>query len=434
VALFAALISVIAVIVAGLAPSLLNSRVHLSVAMKEGGRSSTKSGKHGRLRTIFVASEVALALVLVIASLLTVRSFYRMLHADPGFNGQNLLTARIALPEPRYSGATGQRFFAELMDRVRALPGVQSVAATAFVPLGEGGQTGDFQVEGRPRRTEGPFAEEHFVAGDFFRTLQIPLLRGRFFTDADREGTQKVVVINDYMANQVWPGEDPIGKRIQIRSARNDWSVVVGVVGEVKANGVNVPSATQIYLPSLQHQTSDMFLLVRAANDPGGLIPAVKNAVFSLDSQQPVANIALMEELRWRSMSASRSSTSLLGIFASVALLLAAMGIYAVMAYSVGQRVNEIGIRMALGAQNLDIQRLIMRMCLPICGWGLGIGLLGAAFVTRLLQNLLFGVTPTDIVTFTLSTILLGGAVVLASYVPARRATKVDPMVALRYE
>jgi len=254
------------------------------------------------------------------------------------------------------------------------------------------------------------------------------------FTDADRPETQKVIVINDYTARQLWPGEDALGKRLQVLSRNGDWSVVVGVVGDIKADAITSPHAMQIYLPVSQHPVSDMFLLVRTANDAGSLIPAVKNAVFDLDSQQPVANIALMEELRWRSISASRSSTTLLGIFAGVALLLAGMGIYAVMAYSVGQRVHEIGIRMALGAQNFDIQRMVMRMCLPICLWGLGIGLLGAAFATRLLQNLLFGIAPTDVITFTMSAVVIGGAVVLASYVPARRATKVDPMVALRYE
>jgi len=435
VAAFAASISLGAVILFGLAPALLTSRIHLHTVMKEGGRQTTGSAGHGRLRTAFVASEMALALMLVIASALTLRSFYRMLHADPGFKSDGLLTARIALPETRYSPAAGQRFFTELLSRIENLPGVQSAAATAFVPLGEGGQTGDFRVEGRPpQNSDGPFAEEHFVTPGYFRTLQIPLLRGRYFDESNKEGTQKVILINSYMARTIWPGQDAIGKRIQVLSAANDWSVVIGVVADIKTDALNTPPSMQIYLSTLQRPITDMFLVVRSPTDAAALVPAVKRAVFELDNQQPVANIALMDQLLSQSLSLSRSSSLLLGIFAGVAMLLATIGIYAVMAYSVGQRVHEIGIRMALGARAPDIQRLIMRMCLQICLWGLGIGLVAALLTTRLLHSLLFGVGPTDAPTFILSTFLLGGAAALASYLPARRATRVDPMVVLRYE
>ncbi len=435
VAIFATLISVLAVVVFGLAPALLTSRTHLNVVMKEGGRGATEGAGHGRLRTAFVAAEIALALVLVIASVLTLRSFYRMLHTDPGFNREGLLTARIALPESRYSAAAGQRFFTELLSRINALPGVESAAATAFVPLGEGGQTGDFRVEGRPAPTsQGPFAEEHFITAGYFKTMQIPLLRGRYFSETDKEDAPKVAVINNYMARQLWPGQDAVGKRIGVLGAPNDWSVIVGVVADTKTDAVNTPPSIQIYLSTLQHPVTDMFLVVRASRDASSLIPAVKGAVFSLDNQQPVANIALMDQLLSRSLSSSRSSSLLLGIFAGVAILLAAMGIYAVMAYSVGQRVHEIGVRMALGASAEDIQRMVMKTCATICGWGLGVGLVVALLSTRLLQSLLFGVGATDATTFILSTFLLGGAAALASYIPTRRAAKVDPMVALRYE
>jgi predicted permease len=435
VAIFAASISLLAVLVFGLAPALLTSRIHLNDVMKEGGRSTTAGAGHSRLRTVFVASEMALALVLIIGSVLTLRSFYHMLHTDPGFKSDGLLTARIALPESRYSPAAGQRFFTELLSQISNLPGVQSAAATAFVPLGEGGQTGDFQVEGRPSpNSQGPFAEEHFITPGYFHTLQVPLLRGRNFSETDKEGTPKAVVINNYMARQIWPGQDPVGKRIQVLSAKDDWSVVIGVVADIKTDALNTPPSMQIYLSTLQRPITDMFLVVRSSTDAASLIPAVKRAVMSLDSQQPVANIALMDQLLSRSLSPSRSSTLLLGIFAGVAMLLAAMGIYAVMAYSVGQRVHEIGIRMALGARGLDIQRMIFKMCARICIWGLGIGLLTAFAVTRVLNTLLFGIGPNDLATFALSTMLLVGAAALASYLPARRASRVDPMVALRYE
>ncbi len=435
VAVFATLISVLATVVFGLAPALLTSRTHLNIVMKEGGRNTTDAGGHGRLRTAFVTSEIALALVLVIASMLTLRSFYRMLHTDPGFNRKGLLTARIALPETRYSQAAGQRFFAVLLSQISNLPGVQSAAATAFVPLGEGGQTGDFEVEGRPAsKSQELFAEEHFVTTRYFQTMQIPLLRGRYFSETDKEDTPKAVVINNYMARQLWPGQDAIGKRIQVLSAPNDWSVIVGVVADIKTDALNTPPAMQIYMSTLQRPITDMFLVVRASTDASSLIPAIKGAVFSLDNQQPVANIALMDQLLSRSLSPARSSSTVLAIFAGVAILLAATGIYAVMAYSVGQRVHEIGIRMALGAGGAEIQRMVMKACARICGWGLGIGLLAALLSTRLLQSLLFGIGASDTATFILSTLLLGGAAALASYIPARRAAKVDPMVALRYE
>jgi predicted permease len=436
VALFAASISVLAVVVFGLAPALLTSRTHLDIVMKESGRSSTGAAGQGRLRTAFVASEIALALVLVIGSVLTLRSFYRMLHTDPGFNKEGLLTARIALPDSKYSPAAAKRFFTALLSEIENVPGVQSAGATAFVPLGEGGQTGDFQVEGRPNATtgQGPFAEEHFVTPSFFRTMQVPLLRGRAFSDTDKEDTPKVVMINNFMARELWPGQDPVGRRIQVLGPAGDWSVIIGVVGDVKTDALNTPPSMQIYLSTSQRPITDMYLVVRSSSDASAVIPAVKSAVFKLDNQQPVANIAVMDQLLSKSVSPARSSSLLLGIFAGVAILLAAMGIYAVMAYSVGQRVHEIGIRMALGAGGADIQRMVMRMCGVICAWGLGVGLAAALMCTRLLRTLLFGVGATDAVTFVLSTVLLGTAAVLASYIPARRAARVDPMVALRYE
>ena len=436
VALFAAAISVLAVLVFGLAPALLTSQSHLETVMKESSRGSTEGAGHGRLRTVFVASEIALALVLVIGSVLTLRSFYRMLHTDPGFNKEGLLTARIALPESRYTPAAAKRFFTALLSQITNLPGVQSAGATAFVPLGEGGQTGDFQVEGRPTAAggQGPFAEEHFVTPSYFQTMQIPLLRGRAFSETDKEDTPKVIMINNYMARELWPGQDPVGKRIQVLGPAGDWSSIIGVVADVKTDALNAPPSMQIYLSTTQRPITDMYLVIRASTDASALIPAVKSAVFNLDNQQPVANIAVMDQLLSKSVSPARSSSLLLGIFAGVAIFLAAMGIYAVMAYSVGQRVHEIGIRMALGAGGADIQRMVMRTCAVICAWGLGVGLIAALLSTRLLRTLLFGVGTTDAVTFILSTALLGIAAVLASYLPARRAARVDPMVALRYE
>jgi putative ABC transport system permease protein len=435
VAAFAASISVAAVMLFGLAPALLVSRTNLNLAMKEGSQRTTDSSGHGRLRAVFVVSEVALALVLMIGSLLTLRSFNRLLHIDPGFNPEKLLTARVALPESRYPEAAGQRFFQELLSRVRNLPGVQSASASAYVPLGEGGQTGDFQVEGRQwPENQGPFAEEHFVTTGYFQTLQIPLLRGRYFEETDRAGAPKVVMVNDYMARQLWPGQEALGKRIRVLGNPNDWSEVIGVVADVKADGLNTPPVMQIYLPTPQHPISDMFLVVRASSDPNALVPAIKRAVLEMDSQQPVSNIALMDQLVSQSLSGTRSPTFLLGIFAGLATLLAGVGIYAVMAYTVGQRVHEIGIRMALGAGDWDIHKMVLGTAVRMGAWGLGIGLLAALAVTRFLHSLLFGIAATDVLTFVGSAALMAAAALFASYLPARRATRVHPMIALRYE
>ena len=435
VATFAALISALAVIVFGVAPALFASRIDLQTVMKEGGRGGSDAAGHGRMRTVFVAGEMALALVLVIGSILTLRSFYHLLHTDPGFNTRGLLTANIALPDTRYSPASAQRFFTELLSRINRLPGVQSAAATAFVPLGGSGQTGDFRVEGHPARAgEDRFAEYHFVTPDYFQTLEIPLLRGRYFTESDKADAPKVIAVNSYMARQLWPGQDSIGKRIEVLGEPNDWSVVIGVVADVKTGGLNTAPSMQIYMSTLQHPITDMFVVVRSSTEAASLIPVIKRAVFELDNQQPVANIALMDQLLSRSWSSWRSATLLLGVFSTISMVMAAMGIYAVVAYYVSQRVQEIGIRMALGAQAGDIQRMVMKMCTRICGWGLSMGLLGALLTTHLLHSFLFGIGSTDPATFVLSILFLSVAAVLASYLPARRAAKIDPIVALRNE
>ena len=435
VAAFAAAISLAAVVLFGLAPALLASSTNLGLAMKEGSTRSTGSRGHGRLRSIFVAGEITLALVLVISSVLTLRSFNRLLHTDLGFNPENLLTARIGLPDARYSPEAGQRFFKELLSRMASVHGVQSVATTAYVPLGDGGQTGDFRVEGRPSQGgQGPFAENHFVSTGYFQTLQIPLLHGRLFTETDREGTPKVVVVNNYLARQLWPGQDAVGKRLGVLGAPNDWSEVIGVVADVKAQGVTTPPQMQIYVPAQQHPVTDMYVVIRGASDAGDLLPVLKSTVFEMDSQQPVSNVAFMDQLLSRSLSGSRGSTLLLGVFAALAMLLAGIGIYAVMAYSVSQRAREIGIRIALGASLWDIHGMVIGMCIRVCAWGLGAGVLIALAVTRFLRSLLFGISATDATTFAASVLLLTGAAVVASYIPARRAAKVDPAVALRYE
>ena len=434
IAAFATAVTVVTVLLFGLAPALFASRPDINLVLKESIHRATDSRSHRRLRSMFVISEIALALVLVIAAMLTLRSFDRLLHTDPGFSSQSLLTARIALPATRYSNAAAVRFFQDLLSRMRVLPGVQSVSASASVPLSGGGQTGDFRVEGRQFAAgQEPFAEEQFVTPEYFQTMQIRLVKGRYFTDADREGSQKVVIINETMAKHLWPGQDPVGKRIGILGGMDEWNPVVGVVADVKSNGLNEAAPLQAYLSYAQYPGRDMFVEVRSST-PAAAIPSLKRLVLEMDWQQPVSNVALMDQLLSRSVSGQRASTFLLTVFAGLAILLALIGIYGVMAYTVSQRTHEIGVRMALGAGERDIRNTVLAMAVRMSLWGIGAGILAALALTRFLRGLLFGIGTNDPSIFLASALLLAGAALLASYIPARQAVKVEPLRALRYE
>jgi putative ABC transport system permease protein len=385
-----------------------------------------------------VVAEIALALVLLAGSGLLIRSFSRLMAVDPGFQSKGILTARVELPSSKYKeDAKISEFYAQLLERVRQLPGVRSASADAYLPF-----TGDIagtgvEVEGRPplSAAEQPEVDVAVVEPHFFETLGIPLLSGRSFTDREAREVTHTVVISQSMAKKLWPNEDPVGKRVTIHMKDVDVpSQVIGVVGDVKHAGLDAGVAATAYWPHPELAYNFMTLVIRTDGDPPALVPAVRQAVWSLDKDQPVADIRSMEDLLWVSLAKARFSTVVLGMFAGMALLLAITGIYGVVSYSVAERTREIGIRVALGAQRSDVLRMVLRQGLILATFGVGIGVAAALVATRLMTSLLFGTSASDPATFATVAGLLIAVALSACCVPASRAMRVDPMVALRYE
>jgi putative ABC transport system permease protein len=424
----------------GLAPALQMTKVDLQRSLKEGGRGST-AGRH-RLRQGLVVAEVALALMLLIGAGLAMQSFQRLVRVDPGLDPRGVLTVRLTLPESRYPDeARRAQFLERALERLRALPGVDAAGMVIPLPFSGEGWQSNYLIEGRPRpkKADEPTLDEFTVGPGYFRAMRVPLLRGRDFTPSDDARAPRVAIINQAMAERFWPGEDPIGRRIE-RGASDDpakanYLTIVGVAGDVRQYGLNLPAKAQVYRPHAQRPLSVMHLLARsAAGDPLNLAPMLRREIATLDPDQPIYRVETMDRLLGRMVASSRLSMTLLLAFAATALLLASIGIYGVMAYTVTQRTHEIGIRMALGARRGDVLRLVVRQGMRLAVIGVLIGLAGAAALTRVMGSLLFGVSPTDPLTFAGVALLLSAVAALASYVPARRAARVDPMAALRCE
>jgi putative ABC transport system permease protein len=429
----------------GLFPALQTSRFGLNEALKKGNRTSS-TGSGGRLRRTLVTAEVALALMLLVGAGLTVRSFHRLTSVEPGFDPQNVLTFRMRLPDGKYKEASQTfAFCREAMLRVSALPGVEAVAVATGFPLGRVWDSG-YRVEGQPEPLPGlgPSSHRQDISEDYHKVLEIPLLAGRLFNAQDTENTPLVVIVDHEFVTRNFPdlpAREVLGKRLRFGGDNDGWREIVGVVGHVKQTGLDEEGRAQIYRPWTQitakwkadfTRANDM--IVKTSVDPLSLVGAIKREIRLIDKDQPIAQVQTLDDKLSESIAPQEFTLLLLGIFALIALSLASAGIFGVMSYTVTQRTHEIGVRMALGAQRVDVLKLVVREGMGLVLIGMVLGLAGAFATTRLMAGLLFGVTAKDPITFAVVTVVLPIVALIACYIPARRATKVDPLVALRYE
>ena len=447
-------ISFLTGIVFGLIPAIQAGEVDVHETLKESGR-----GTSGRqwLRSSLVVVEVATTLVLLIGAGLLIRSFYLLQKVNPGFSHEHLTSFSISLPQKKYATVeTRASFYNRLLENIRALPGVESTAAASGLPLGNNGWQTSFVIDGRPAppRDQTPLMEACLVTPDYFKAMNIPVLRGRVFNDRDdrshlagrdlsklteveRDGAGiNSVVIDEEFAKRYWPNEDPVGKRIRMGAdPKAPVAEVLGVVGRVKMESLNQNSdRVQGYFAFNQIPQGGMTVIIKGASDPNQLISSVRGAVREIDPDQPIYSPRTMDDIRAESVAPERLNLTLLSLFAGIALVLAIVGIYGVMSYSVTQRTHEIGIRMAIGARPLDVFKMILSHGMKLALIGVGVGLVGAFLLTRLMATMLFGVQPTDATTYGAISILLIGVALLACYLPGRRATKVEPTISLRYE
>ncbi|HEV2379671.1 MAG TPA: ABC transporter permease [Terriglobia bacterium] len=440
---FTLLVAVLAGLIFGLAPAFQASRGNLSEALKEGSQAAAGGFERLRLRNLLVIAEIALAFVLLICAGLMLKSFARLRAVNPGFDPHNLLTALIQLSDIRYPDpARRQDFFKQVLARAQTIPDVQSAAGIDAPPWSEMVGSWTFNIEGRPLvpTAECPIAEPHVVSPNFFRTAGIPLLKGRIFEPTDDAQHPGVILINETLARRFFPNENPIGKRINMIDAPAPpaWLTIIGVVGDVRYDSLDAAAGLDIYASYLQPYpqlaSSHMTLMLRLASNPASVVPGVRRAVESVDKDQPITAVKTMDDYRDASVSRQRLAMVMLGVFAGLALILAVLGTYGVISYSVGQRTREIGVRMALGAQPGDVLKLILLQGALLALVGSAIGLIAAFGLTRLMSSLLYGVGSSDPATFTIVLVLLTVAALAATYWPARAATRMAPTAALRHE
>jgi putative ABC transport system permease protein len=429
--------SVVTGVVFGLAPALQSSKVDLNESLKEGGRGTTDGRARSRVRSLLIVSEVALSLVLLVGAGLLIKSFVKLRNTSPGFDPRGVLTADVSLPSVRYPKYEEQaRFFQQAVEGASHLPGVESVGAIFPLPYSENGINTTFTIEGRPEPSPGdqPLAGGRIITPDYIRAMGIPLVKGRTFTEGDTDKAPKVILINETLARKYFPGEDPIGKRLHLGLSSINGEIV-GVVGDVRDRHLDKEASPEYYVPYQQVTIGDMSFVVRAkSGDPSALAQPLRSVVQGLDKDLPLYQVRTMESRVAESVARQRFSMTLLVAFAGLTLALAAVGIFSVMSFLVAQRTHEIGVRVALGARERDIVGMVVRYGMTLALVGIAAGVVGAFALTRLMSGLLYGVSPTDPVTFAAIALLLALVALAACLVPARRATKVDPMVALRYE
>jgi putative ABC transport system permease protein len=442
VLLFALGATILSAITFGLAPAMHSVRTGVHSRLKESGKSTTSGTRQNRWRTVLVVAELALSVILLAGAGLMLKSVYRLIAVDPGFRPDHLLKLSMGLTTSQYQKDPAIRaFWRQVLEGVRAVPGIESVALGTGVPLTNQHSRFDITIEGMPLPAPGsfPHPDGHVVSPGYFRTLGIHLVRGREFTDADSETAPRVGIINSRIARDFFPDQDPVGKRYMMgrpgeHNRKPAWITIVGVVEDTRLYGLANPSRLEVYRPLAQSSSDEMDVIVKSRLEPGVLTSSIRAVIASIDRDQPITSIATMDQLVQDSVGSRRVTLILLGVFSALALVLAGIGIYGVISYSVAQRTQEIGIRMALGARREDVMRMILLQGARIAAASVAIGILAAFALTRYLEKLLFSVTPGDPATFAMVAVVLVMVAMLASYIPARRTLRVDPMTALRYE